>query len=155
MTSKPKQVSLNIPQSTLGIDASSTTMGYCFLNAVGSPVAHGMVEFKGDIADRIVAAHHTFCELLDRYAPDVVAIEAPFAVRSTSAIPLARVNGVLLLVAALRGVRTIDVPPTVAKKRLTGKGNADKGAMIAAAKEHIGDVSEHTADALAIALSVR
>jgi crossover junction endodeoxyribonuclease RuvC len=151
---KPKQLSLTIPQTTLGIDASSTTMGYCVLDVAGSPTAHGAFTFKGEIADRIVAAHNAFCDLLDTYAPDVVAIEAPFAVRSTSAIPLARVNGVLILVAALRGVRTIDVPPTVAKKRLTGKGNASKDDMCEAAKPHIGEVSEHTADALAIALSV-
>lgn len=134
-------------------------MGYCMLDFEGKPIGHGVYQLADKsgaaIDDRILTAHNILCDLLDEYMPDVVAIEAPFAVRSTSAIPLAQVNGVLKLTAKLRGIQSVNVPPMSAKKRLTGKGNANKTEMIEAAKPIIGDVSEHTADALAIALTVQ
>jgi Holliday junction resolvasome RuvABC endonuclease subunit len=136
----------------LALDASSTTIGWCLYAA--EPHAHGTVLLPArEIAERCMQAQQALDRLLDRHpAIDVIAIESPVARFAKALIPQARVSGALLAVAAARALPVVEVAPTVAKRILTGRGDADKVAMQAAAATYR-IIGEHAADALGIALA--
>jgi Holliday junction resolvasome RuvABC endonuclease subunit len=69
---------------------------------------------------------------------------------------LARVCGLILACATLAALPCVSVQPASAKLALTGKGNADKRAMIAAAWQQFGlhgALTDAEADAIGIALA--
>lgn len=136
----------------LGIDASSTSIGYCIFD--GGVFAFGEIALSGhDIADRCRQAHAALTTLLNTMcAVDLLAIEAPASVFKKALIPQCRVSGALMACAALRGFLVVEVTPGQAKAALTGIGNASKELMQACAAEY-GVVGEHAADALGVALS--
>jgi Holliday junction resolvasome RuvABC endonuclease subunit len=70
---------------------------------------------------------------------DVVVIEGlAFGARGQAMLDLAGLGWVVRLGLAEAGVRYVDVPPAVLKKFATGKGNAPKPAMLAAAIRRLG-----------------
>lgn len=116
----------------LGLDPGSRFTGF------------GLVEIEGSrlralAADRIVLSPALglperlarlsleLDALLDRFAPDLVAIEKPFlGVSTSSLIVLAQARGVLLAGVARRGVPVREYAPAEVKSAL-GSGRADKG----------------------------
>jgi Holliday junction resolvasome RuvABC endonuclease subunit len=134
----------------LGLDMSSSTIGY----ALADGTRYGHVTLRGDIAQRCAMAVTEVAALLDRYWPTLVVIESPVARYAKALIPQARVSGAVLAEFGRRKTLWAEVAPSVAKKALTGTGNASKSAMIAAAIERLGDrrISEHAADAYGLAL---
>lgn len=136
----------------LALDASSTTIGWCVYD--GQPRDHGEILLTGrDIGERCRQAYAALGLLLLNHADvDVIALESPVARFAKAVIPQARVSGAILTAAALKQVPVKEIEPSVAKRALTGKGNADKAAMRAAALVR-GVVGEHAADALGIALA--
>jgi Holliday junction resolvasome RuvABC endonuclease subunit len=137
----------------LALDASSTTIGYCFYD--GAVLASGEIALKDiDIAVRCRLAFAHFNGLLELYSlPDVIAIESPVARFGSAVIAQARVSGALLCAASLKQILVVEVAPQLAKKALTGRGNADKAAMMAVAWERYGVRGEHASDALGVALA--
>ena len=73
--------------------------------------------------------------VLDEFTPDAVALERVFAQQNLSTVMgVAQASGVVLLVAARRGLAVGMHTPTEVKAALTGYGSADKkqlGAMVA------------------------
>ncbi|MEO7348988.1 MAG: crossover junction endodeoxyribonuclease RuvC [Terrimesophilobacter sp.] len=73
--------------------------------------------------------------VLDEFAPDAVALERVFAQQNLNTVMgVAQASGVVLLVAARRGLAVGMHTPTEVKAALTGYGSADKkqlGAMVA------------------------
>ena len=147
--------------SILGLDASSTMIGYCLLE--GEQVtAHGEIKLRGDdIADRCRQAQNALIHLIDGRAIDAVAIEAPVVRRflgkggrrvdtANAVIPQARVSGALLAMVSLRELAWIEIEPATAKRAATTKGNANKDAVQQAAIAY-GVLGEHAADAWAVA----
>lgn len=139
----------------LGLDASSTNLGWCVLRG-DRAIAHGETRLGGaDIAVRCQSAHDALRLLLDSFgAVDVIAIEAPVARFAAAVIPQARVSGALLALAASRMLYVLEVAPAQAKRALAQQGNADKAAMQAAAVDY-GVRGEHASDALGVALAAR
>lgn len=137
----------------LALDASSTTIGYCFYD--GTVIASGEIRLQSDhIAERCRLAYAQFNGLLQLYPlPDVVAIESPVARYAGAVIPQARVSGALMVAATLVGLMVIEIEPQKAKYALTGKGNAGKPEMQEVAWRAFGIRGEHAADALGIALA--
>jgi len=146
---------MNEYATILALDASSTTIGYCLYD--GTVLDHGEIKLSGaDIADRCRLAFAQFNGLLALYPlPDVIAIESPVARFGSAVIAQARVSGALLCAASLKHILVVEVAPQLAKKALTGRGNADKAAMMAAARERYGVRGEHASDALGVALAAR
>jgi Holliday junction resolvasome RuvABC endonuclease subunit len=134
----------------LGLDMSSTTIGY----ALADGTRYGHATIKGDIAQRCEVAQTRVAALLDELKPDLVVIESPVARYAKALIPQARVSGAVLAEFARRQTLWREVAPSVAKKALTGAGNASKAAMIAAAAKRLNDdgISEHAADAYGLSL---
>ncbi len=137
----------------LAIDASSTALGWVVL-ADGAPRDHGEQVLRGDdINDRCRQAHACVSALL-RCHPDVdaVAIESPVGRFVKAVIPQALVSGAIRTAARLVDLHVVDVPPTAAKKALSGGGTASKTLMQACAHQR-GVTGEHAADALGVALA--
>lgn len=139
----------------LGLDASSTMLGWCVLQG-DRAIAHGETRLGGaDIAVRCQSAQDALRLLLDSFGTvDVIAIEAPVARFAAAVIPQARVSGALMALAASRWLYVLEIAPAQAKRALTERGNADKGQMQTAAIGY-GVAGEHAADALGVALAAR
>lgn len=139
----------------LGIDASSTTIGYCLYD--GAVLASGELILKSsDIAERCRLAFAQFNGLVELYAQyqiDVIAIESPASPHKGALIPQCRVSGALMVAASLKHLMVIEIPPQKGKQALVGIGNAGKSAMQAVAWARYGVQGEHAADALGIALA--
>ena len=136
----------------LGIDASSTMIGWCILQD-GRAIKHGEIKLPAaNIAARCEAAQRELILLLDACPIDALAIESPVARFASAVIPQARVSGALLAMCHLRDVAWLEIEPAKAKRAATGKGNASKDEVQAAAAEYA-VFGEHAADAWAIALA--
>lgn len=74
-------------------------------------------------------------------------VEAPIMSRShpTGAIPLLKLHGAIEHQAHVAGVAFVEVPPAMLKRWSTGRGNADKEAMLAAARDRGFDGDDHNA----------
>lgn len=125
----------------LGLDMSSICIGYAVLG--GTAPAWGHTDLAGrDVAARCAQAADRAAALLDAYAPALVVIESPVARFAKALIPQARVSGAVLAVLAQRRALWTEVSPARAKTVLTGKGTADKAAMVAAAAAQLGLVGD-------------
>lgn len=148
----------------LGLDASSTTIGYVVLEGRTATASGNVLLPEGLISVRCLHAQRVVFALLDRHTPDAVAIESPVVKRfkgkqgqrvdtASAVIPQARVSGAILAVVAARGLVWQEVAPASGKKALAGHGAADKAMMETFARAY-GVTGEHAADALGVALAI-
>lgn len=104
---------------------------------------------------RFVRFERQLLEAIERV--DLVAFEEVKYLRGIAATQVyAGIIAVLKLVCEKRGLSYVGIPVATVKKLATGKGNADKRAMIVAAKTRwglTGEPTEDEADALWIALA--
>lgn len=130
----------------LALDASSTHVGVCY---DGRALPTWTLPAKANIAARCQQARDLLAHQLQAHPDvDLVVIESPVARFAKAVIPQARVSGALLALLNERGLAWLELPPQDGKTALTGKGNADKDAMMAAARERTGEaLDEHQADA--------
>ena len=160
----------------LGMDISSTAIGYVVRN--GAVIDRGVIRLDGKahIGARCVVARDALAALLDRIVVDAIAIESPVARFASAIIPQCRVGGVVLELAERRGIVTCEIAPAEAKRALASNGDASKAQMLAAAAAHfgydgdalayvarrgewiaitsgMGVYSEHEADALGVAMA--
>lgn len=134
----------------LGLDVSSTHVGFCLYRA--AVLDHGEWQLTGDIAERCRLAYSRFYSLLEKYPQvDVLAIESP-VIRFAGVIQQCRVAGAILALAGARGLPLVEVSPAAAKCALASIGNCSKETMQARAREY-GVQGEHASDALGVALS--
>ncbi|NQW32547.1 MAG: crossover junction endodeoxyribonuclease RuvC [Actinomycetales bacterium] len=117
----------------LGIDPGLTRCGVAVIDGLpGRPVtAHfvGVITTAadGELADRLTALHAELTGLIDKYSPEVIAIERVFSQQNVrSAMSTAQAAGVGLLLAGQRGIRVGMHTPTEVKAAVTGNGRADK-----------------------------
>ena len=111
-----------------------------------------------ELALRISTIGKRIGEIMDEFKPDVVALERVFAQANLRTVMgTAQISGVVLFLAAQRGVRVALHTPTEVKAAVTGSGRAAKpqvGAMVAkilGLKE--APKPADAADALAIAIT--
>ncbi len=137
----------------LALDASSTNIGWVLLRD-DDVEAHGTIVLKGDQRQRLCLTETLIDGLIKKHAPDGIAYEGPTRTFQSAIIAQQRVVGVILLTVNRLGMVDVEIAPAAAKKALTGKGNAKKPQMIAAAAAHLSGVyDEHAADALGVALA--
>jgi len=101
--------------------------------------------------------HALLCELINKYKPDVMAVESIFtALNVRTALRLAEVRGVVLLAGEQFGVMVRSYSPREVKACVAGYGHADKRQMQQMVKvqlrmEEVPEPAD-AADALAVAL---
>lgn len=125
-----------VSQRILGVDPGLTRCGFAVVemrpNRTGASVH---VTVKGtrsdqDLAHRILAIQRAAEEVLDTYAPDVVAVERVFSSNNApTAIATAQASGVVIAAAASRGIPVAWHTPSEVKAAVTDDGRADKQAV--------------------------
>lgn len=116
----------------LGIDPGTVRMGMGVIETKGSHyqvVAFDSVGFRRSLPlpDRLKQIHRAVLDFLERYLPDVVAIENVFFgknVRSLVKIGEARASA--LLAATEREIPVAEYPPARIKQAISGNGRASK-----------------------------
>src|ERR1700739_3235154 len=119
-----------------GIDCGTETTGLCVVewdDRAPTPelewrAAGGISPpRKAQLPQRLAAIHSELIGLLERWRPDVVAVEEVFfSVNAKSAIRLGHVRGVALLAAATAGIPVAEYSPLTIKSTVTGYGVAAK-----------------------------
>lgn len=122
----------------LGIDPGTTVMGYGVLRVVNNKpelVTLGVFDFK-KIKDHYLTLQQVFkqtVELIDKYHPDEMALEAPFFGKNVqSMLKLGRAQGVAMAAGLFRDIPITEYAPLKIKMSITGSG--------AAAKEQVADM---------------
>ena len=146
----------------LGIDPGTRRTGWGVVDRDGSRLAGvdaGVVTTGNDrpLEERLRIIHDGLVEVIERYSPDVVAVESIFHAKyANAAIKLGHVRGVALLVAAVRELPVHDYPPALVKRTVGGRGAADKqqlgrlvGAILGLSELPAADAT----DALAVAIT--
>lgn len=123
-------------QRILGVDPGLTRCGFAVvemnLNRTGESLHVEVTGTKAaqDLAERILAIQRAAEVLLDRFAPDVLAIERVFAQNNApTVVATAQASGVIIAAAAARGIPVAWHTPSEVKAAVTDDGNADKQAV--------------------------
>ena len=148
----------------LGLDPGLGRIGFGLIDVSvrQKPLAlgWGVIETtpKAPIGKRLVEIHHDVKALIKECQPDIIAIESLFYFRNnTTIVPVAQARGVLLLLAELSSIPTVDYTPMQVKQALTGYGKAEKHEVTEAVILRLNLLKKPTpddaADGLAIALT--
>ncbi len=146
----------------LGIDPGTSIMGYGIIHAVGTMpryVDMGLVKMK-KINDTFLKLQEIFnktTELIEKYHPDELAIEAPFYGKNVqSMLKLGRAQGVAIAAALRYDIPIFEYAPRKIKMAITGQGSASKEQVAGIVTNilKVSDVPEDydATDALATAL---
>jgi len=145
----------------LGIDPGTYHCGYGVIESGGSEpqvLGYGVLRCpRKSIAERLSLMHQGLAEVIDRFAPDAVALETAFYGKSVkAALRIGEARGVILLAAASRGLSIAEYSPAEVKKAVVGHGRAQKPQVQRMVKVllRLAEVPspEDASDALAIAI---
>lgn len=117
----------------LGVDPGSVRTGYGLI--IDRPrlqlVTKGVITSqKRQLAEKIITIAHGYQQLLERYRPDVVAIEKIYFYKNVkTALEVAQARGALVLVTAQQDIPLREYTPLQIKQTVTNYGRADKRAV--------------------------
>ena len=122
----------------LGVDPGTSVVGYGVLETAGGvggrvrALSYGVIRAEApgarDMPARLLRVFQGLGQVIERFAPDVLAIEEAFVwknVRSAFALGLGR--GVAILAAAEAGLDVHEYAPSLVKKSVVGNGSGSKG----------------------------
>lgn len=146
----------------LGIDPGTNIMGFAILDVYGrkSEVVAvdvvKMVKLKTQ-AEKLKYIFSSLKEVVDKYSPDVLAIEEPFFGKNPqSMLKLGRAQGVAMAAALEAGLEIFEYPPRRIKQAITGVGSASKEQVAAMLKNIYPNMEQpdyfDATDALAVAV---
>ncbi len=124
----------------LGIDPGTSLIGWGIIDSdkkCHQAVEYGTCKTKSNILnrDRVKDVFDFFAKLIKKYKPDVIALETLFFFKNAKTVmQVSEIRGVLLLVAATRGIEVLEFTPLQVKQAISGYGRADKdqiGRMVA------------------------
>jgi crossover junction endodeoxyribonuclease RuvC len=116
----------------LGIDPGTTVLGFALFettSAKGSLIEFGTFRLNKikDHADKLKAIFEKTLQLIERYQPQILAVEAPFYGKNPqSMLKLGRSQGVVIAAAMYKGLAVFEYSPRKIKQSITGNGNASK-----------------------------
>lgn len=146
----------------IGIDPGTRLAGYAIVD-VPAPgrfeyVECGVLDLRhdGDLDRRLVELARALSELIEEFAPGVLAIERAFhGLNAQSALKLAEARGALKLVALQAKLAVHEYAPAMIKRAVVGSGRATKAAIQQRVQQlcKLASVPKpDAADALAIAI---
>jgi len=145
----------------LGIDPGSRLTGYGLIEGRGQRLRHvdnGVIvtSSRSALPDRLKLIHDGIAELIDRYHPDVVAIENIFLARNAqSALKLGHARASAMLAALNAGLEVHEYTALQVKSAVVGYGKAEKHQVQQMVRTLLGlpeVAQEDAADALAVAI---
>lgn len=116
----------------LGIDPGSIIMGYSVIEIKKDVISLKAIDVlklptQKDNYERLYLIHQKVSELVKLYAPNEMAIEAPFFGKNVqSMLKLGRAQGVAIAAAMNFDVPVTEYSPRRIKQSITGNGNAGK-----------------------------
>ena len=116
----------------LGIDPGTQVMGYGLIKVSGkeAKLIHlDILKFKStdDHFLRLKQIFDQTLEVLERFCPDEMALEAPFFGKNVqSVLKLGRAQGVVMAAGLSRSIPVVEYSPRRVKQAVTGNGNASK-----------------------------
>jgi crossover junction endodeoxyribonuclease RuvC len=117
----------------LGVDPGLTRCGYAAIEVGQSRVPTllkmGVVstDVSADLPDRLAALQTDFEVLMDEAQPDAVAVEQVFFQNNVrTAMGVGQASGLVLAMAARRGIHVVQYTPSQVKSAVTGSGTANK-----------------------------
>jgi crossover junction endodeoxyribonuclease RuvC len=119
-------------QIILGIDPGTNLMGYGIIDASGKQPIYidmGVVDLKrqADHYMKLRKIYESTLELIEKYLPDEVAIEAPFYGKNVqSMLKLGRAQGVAMAAVLSRDIPVVEYAPRKIKLSITSAGDASK-----------------------------
>ncbi len=146
----------------LGIDPGSQITGWGLLEHTAGRsrhVASGAIRLGSGrpLPERLLVLEQALAPLLDRYRPEVCALERIFMARNAqSALVLGHARGVIVVAMARREIPICEYSPTQVKQAVVGEGRVSKEQiqrMVAMLLAYKAPLQADEADALAIALT--
>lgn len=117
----------------LGVDPGLTRCGLGVVEGQGSRqvvmVTYGVARTdpESGLDERLLAIANSLDDWLDKYIPDVLAVERVFAQANVSTVmATAQVAGLAMVAAARRGIPVAQHTPSEVKAAVTGNGRAEK-----------------------------
>jgi crossover junction endodeoxyribonuclease RuvC len=149
--------------SILGVDPGLRRTGYAVLQGLeprARVVEAGVIRLnlRSPLEQRLLELETSLNDLVALHRPDALACEALYAHyrHPLTSVLMGHARGVILLVAARRGLEVLDLPATHVKKMLTGCGHAGKEqvqrAVAATLAQLVPSQPSDVSDAIAIAL---
>ncbi|WP_296254755.1 crossover junction endodeoxyribonuclease RuvC [uncultured Ezakiella sp.] len=146
----------------LGLDPGLAILGFGIIDEEGNKlklVDYGIINSEPDITfpERLKLLYDDLDFLINRYKPDIVAVEELFYNRNaTTAIKVAQARGVQVLCCQKHNLPLYEFTPLQVKQTITGYGRADKKQVQLMVKnllnmDHMPQPDD-AADAIAIAI---
>ncbi|MCM1109632.1 MAG: crossover junction endodeoxyribonuclease RuvC [Clostridium sp.] len=132
MSSPTADIPPQTPRTIIGIDPGTNVMGYAILAINGQKTrleAMGVLKLNRFEShyERLSRIHERVSSLVRQYAPQEMAIEAPFFGKNVqSMLKLGRAQGVAIAAALSLGVGITEYEPRKIKMSITGNGGASK-----------------------------
>jgi crossover junction endodeoxyribonuclease RuvC len=145
----------------LGIDPGSRKTGFGIIELEGKKIKHvingRLMVGDGDFADRLKQIFVGLSELIDRYQPEMMAIEKVFLHKNAdSALKLGQARGAAICAAVSKDLAVEEYTATQIKKAVVGNGHAKKDQVqyMMSVILNLSELPEEdAADALACALT--
>ncbi len=124
----------------LGIDPGTTIMGFSVIKVENNKIEliEMNVEKMAKLPDQNAKLKRIFectIEIINKYNPEVLAIEAPFFGKNPqSMLKLGRAQGVVIAASLSRSLDVFEYSPRKIKQSITGKGSASKEQVAAMLK---------------------
>ena len=142
VSTKIVQQSTTPERVILGIDPGTTIMGFGVIVVKGKKMSLITLDILNltkieNQPLKLKKIFETMLELIEKYKPDELAIEAPFFGKNVqSMLKLGRAQGVAIAAALYRDIPIFEYLPKKIKQSVTGNGNASKE-QVAAMMEHL------------------
>ncbi len=146
----------------LGVDPGTLKMGYGIVDTEDdevSLVSCGVLTApqKSPLPERLHQIYSQLLEVMERWHPSALAVEAPFVSRNPkTALAIGQAQGVAFIAAARGGLEVSTYSPRVVKQAITSFGGASKEQVQEMVRIHLGMESLpeplDAADALAVAI---
>ncbi len=147
----------------IGIDPGLRHTGWGVIEKNGNSlkfIAQGTISPKTNetLANRLAFIHSNLMPVLEKHRPNIAGIEEVFSNKNPkTTLLLGQARGVALVAPALFGAEVVEISATAVKKSIVGVGRADKNQIQMMTRILLGGQinfdSEHSADALAIAIT--
>ncbi len=146
----------------LGVDPGTIVLGYGLIESVRDEmtlVHYDSIKCKArsDMSERLLFLYDGLTQVVDKYEPDVMAVESPFVGENIkSALAIGKAQAIVLLVAAQHGLPIFEYSPAKIKHHVADYGASSKEQMQEMVKLLL-DLDEipqpnDAADALAVAI---
>ena len=146
----------------IGIDPGTASCGFGIVHENGGRLEaldHGWWRTPAAQRpeERLKTIFEAVAALIDRHAPDAVALEESFVgVDARTALSVGQARGAVLVAAAQAGVECTEYAPARVKQAVCGYGRAEKAQVQRMVKAILGlqalPTPNHAADALAVAI---